>query len=537
MTQTAVQLTSVSLGASAEIETGPIYDYFKRALRENRHGIWLSQHDTSIQFEEADRIIDAIADSLSGRGIQKGDRIGLCMPNAVAYPLFCYACWRQGIIVVGMTALYAEPMLRILIEESEPKLIVTMSSDDVAGKTISAAEGLCDVVVLSPDADDLRSFGQSGNAAPQPGAIDYKSFLSSREQAQPAPIDPDHDLALLQFTGGTTGKPKGTMLSHTNVSACIAALISQMPEFEFGDERFIVAGPFSHILGTALIMGTCTALASEMIIPDRFHPEETTKLILDKRITMVAGVPTMFQAIARSDAASNSDWPDLRFGFCGGAPLPPEIADEFQRVTGKKMVRGYGLSETASGVSFTPPSVDCPDYSVGFPLPNCRVEIRDPQDGKTVLPLGDVGEICFDGPQLMRGYWNRSDATDEAMKHGIFHTGDTGYLDEDGALFIVDRIKDIIIASGFNIYPSFVESAVYEHPVIAEAAVIGVKDEYRGETVKVVVAFKPNHVLTLEQLQEFLTDKLSPIEIPRLMEVMTALPKTAVGKIDKTKLS
>ncbi len=283
-------------------------------------------------------------------------------------------------------------------------------------------------------------------------------------------------------------------------------------------------------------MVVVTALASEIVIPARFHPEETTAFCLQKGISVIFGVPTMFAAIANAKASQGADWSQLRYCVGGGAPLPAEVSSMFQRVTRCRLLQGYGLSESASGVCFSPPSKDTPDGSAGFALAGSRIEIRSINDPSKVVLRGEVGEICAAGPQIMQGYWQQKDKTDEVMIGDLLRTGDSGYIDANGAVFVVDRLKELIIASGYNVYPRLVEKALYTHPSIREAAVIGSPDSYRGETVKAVVSLHPDTSLDLKSLQLFLKEKLSPIEIPKLLQILEELPKTAIGKISKIDL-
>ena len=526
---------AISHGSEVPIFSRPLFELFEQSRSRYGSNLWLSETDKKLTFDQSEKLIVEISEGLAGLGIFKGDRVALCLPNNIAYPLFTFACWRLGVVVVGLTALYAAPMLRILIEDSRPKIIITMDDEDLRPKIEKAAGPGTKILLLSTNLKELLQTGDA-DISDDKEAFRYQDFIAGKLPVEPAEIDLKNDLALLQFTGGTTGKPKGTMLSHYNVVNCVEAFLNTLPNVRHGAEKFIAIGPFSHRLGTTLIMAVATALGAEIAIPKRFHPEETTEYILREKITMLFGVPTMFQAMAMAECAAEGDWSNVTYGLCGGAPLPRAIRDSFQSVTGVNLLQGYGLSETSSGVTFTPPERENPEGTIGFPIPNTRVEIRDQKDPSKTLLRNEVGEICVNGPQVMSGYWELPDATGEVMLGDLFRTGDTGYIDEDGAVFIVDRIKDIIIASGFNVYPRLVENAIYTHPAIAEVAVIGEPHDYRGESVKAVVSLVSGQSLTLGQLQEYLHDKLSPIEIPKALEILDVLPKTPVGKIDKTQL-
>ncbi len=490
--------------------------------------------DLRISYADGLKLVDKLAQGLARFGLQRGDRLAVIAPNLPAYLLLAFACWRQGYILVGINSLYATPMLAKRIRDAEPSLIVTVDASDVQKRVTSALgdDSTTRLVVLKSDSSDV-----AGKQRPvAAGNLGWHDILADARHEPAADIEPVTDVAVLQYTGGTTGEPKGAMLTHGNISACTTQLMYGMPELAAGNERFIAMGPFSHIIGITLIMVAATAIAAEIVIPQRFHPEETSQFCLDEAITVIFGVPTVFNAIANSHAARSGIWLSLRYSMCGGAPLPAEIAASFRRVTGCDLLQGYGLSESAAGICFTPPGKPVPAGSAGYPLAGSRVEIRSVDDPTEVVHLGEIGEIAAAGPQIMRGYWRQQARTEEVMIGDLLRTGDTGYMDEAGAIFIVDRIKDLIIASGYNVYPRQVEEAIYKHPSVREVAVIGIKDDYRGESVKAVVSLLPGTTLGLEELQQFLSSELSPIEIPKALDVMEELPKTAVGKISKLDL-
>jgi long-chain acyl-CoA synthetase len=323
------------------------------------------------------------------------------------------------------------------------------------------------------------------------------------------------------------------MLTHANISANLQQLAVYLPNLEYGQEKFLAVGPFSHIIGMTTVMTLATRYGSEIVMVDRFHPEETTKLCLEQGITMLVGVPTMLAAMNQSEAGRSGNWTALKYVIAGGAPLPLNIKNTFEAMTGARVLTGYGLSETSPAACLTPPDRDPPEGSTGAPMAGTTIEVRDEADVTQTRQINETGEICIRGPQVMVGYWEREDATAETLiEDGLLRTGDIGKIDEHGNVFLVDRLKDIIIASGFNVYPSVIEDALYEHPDIAQAAAIGVPDSYRGETVKAVVVMKPGtKPLDLEALKTFLTGRLSPIEMPKQLELRDALPMSPAGKV------
>jgi long-chain acyl-CoA synthetase len=347
---------------------------------------------------------------------------------------------------------------------------------------------------------------------------------------------PSEALAVLQYTGGTTGTPKGAMLTHANLTTNARQIRMWFPFLEDGTERLLIPLPFSHITGITVCMTLAVLLAAELIVVPRFVPDEALTLLRERRPTFFGGVPTIFIALLMTNAMTAEDWTPLKAILCGGAPLPPDVLSKFESVSGVRVRQIYGSTELSPAATIMPAKSDEPRGSVGLPIPGTAIEIRDTADPGKRMAGGESGEIVVAGPQVMKGYWNRKEETDRSMVDGFFRTGDIGYLDEKGYLFIVDRLKDMIIAGGYNIYPANVESAIYSHPAVAEAIVIGVPDSYRGETVKAFVVLRGDATLTLEDLQAYLKDRLSPIEMPRRLEIRQQLPKTVVGKLSRLEL-
>jgi long-chain acyl-CoA synthetase len=349
-------------------------------------------------------------------------------------------------------------------------------------------------------------------------------------------LNPTETLAVLQYTGGTTGTPKGAMLTHANLTTNARQIRMWFPFLKDGSERLLIPLPFSHITGITVCMTFAVLLGAELMIVPRFAPDEALALLRQRRPTVFGGVPTIFIALLMTNAMTPDDWKPVKAILCGGAPLPPDVLSKFESVSGVRVRQIYGSTELSPAATIMPANPDEPRGSVGLPLPGTKVEIRDTAEPGKRVDHGQSGEIVVAGPQVMKGYWNREDETNRSMVDGYFRTGDIGYLDERGYMFIVDRLKDMIIAGGYNIYPANVESAIYSHPAVAEAIVIGVPDSYRGETVKAFVVLRGDGMLTLEDLQVHLKDKLSPIEMPRQLEIRQQLPKTVVGKLSRLEL-
>ncbi|MBR0899135.1 AMP-binding protein [Bradyrhizobium tropiciagri] len=326
------------------------------------------------------------------------------------------------------------------------------------------------------------------------------------------------------------------MLTHANMTTNARQARIWFSSLQEGSERVLIPLPFSHISGMTFCLILSVMIAAELVVVPRFLPEDALEILRSRRPTFFGGVPTIFIALLMTKSTTPSDWAGVKAVLCGGAPLPPDVMQDFERATGIRVQQVYGATEMSPVVAIMPAKPDEPLHAVGLPVPGTIVEIRDTGDPTRQMPGGQSGEILVAGPQVMKGYWKREEETKDSMVDGFFRTGDIGYLDERGYLFIVDRLKDMIIASGYNVYPTNVESAVYSHPAVAEVIVIGVPDPYRGENIKAFVVLRDGHELSLDQLQVHLKDKLSPMEMPRLLEIRTRLPKTVVGKLSRLEL-
>ncbi len=366
--------------------------------------------------------------------------------------------------------------------------------------------------------------------------IAYRDLIDNDGAISIPACDPKTTLALLQYTGGTTGVPKGAALSHANVYVNALQCKAWFGGVSDPNSKVIGILPLFHAFAMTCVMNWALSNGGEMILLPRFDAKTLLRAIHKKRPTAMPAVPTLFTALLACPDLAKYDLSSLRFSISGGAPLPLEVRKAFEARSGARIVEGYGLSEASPVTCCNPTYRPSKDGSVGLPLPLTSVDIVSLDDRKTLVKTGENGEICFRGPQVMMGYWQRPDATAEVIIDGRLHTGDVGHIDADGFVFITDRLKEMIAASGYKVYPRVVEEAIYQHAAVKECAVIGIGDPYRGQTVKAVVALKANHQLTAEELSAFLKTRLSPIELPKVIEFRDELPKTAVGKIYKKAL-
>ena len=469
-------------------------------------------HRSGELFERACRL----AAGLTALGVRPGDRVVVTMANCPEVGIVYNALWRAGAVVTPATFLLPPEELRHVIADAEACGVVT--TPEFAGKVRQAVAGVDSVrfVICTAEADgDLVSLG-------------------SLETESPAPIveRADDDLAALLYTGGTTGRAKGVMLSHANLhfSGGAAHTSAHVP----GVNRALATLPLSHSYG---ILVTIAALHSQepgiAVLLRWFDPEAFLTLITEHRLQLAAVVPTMLQ-ILLSAPLEDHDLSSLRFVTSGGAPLAPEVEAEFcRRVPSVSIRQGYGLTETAALISANPAGREKPG-SVGLPVSGCVVEIVD--DEGRELPAGEAGEICCRAPGVMRGYWRSPGTTAETLAGGRLHTGDIGYLDEDGYLFIVDRKKDLIIRGGFNVYPRDVEDALLEHPAVQLAGVVGRPDRVHGEEVVAFVSLHSGATVASEDLIAWARGHIGGYKYPRELQIVDSIPLTPVGKIDRKAL-
>jgi long-chain acyl-CoA synthetase len=479
-------------------------------------------------------------------GVTKGTRVGLLLPNSPYYIAAYFGVMMAGGIVVNMNPLYAVRELEVMVKDSGAEFLVTMDLTAMYPKarTLLNNTNLRKLVVCSmTEALPLGTavlfnlFRRStvANVEEDDRQVWWDDLVNNDGKPEIPAIDPKEDLAVLQYTGGTTGLPKGAMLTHANIVANVRMVSSWHGSPVYGHEKFLAALPFFHVFAMTVALLCAMDLGAEIIMMPRFELKDCLKQIAKKKPTVFPAVPTIFTAINNSPLAKNFDLTSLKLCISGGAPLPVEVKRQFEESSGCVVVEGYGLSETSPVVCTNPTQGVNKAGSVGLPMPGTIVEIRALDDDR-VLGVGEKGEICVRGPQVMKGYWKRPEDTAEVMKNGSFHTGDVGYMDDEGYVFIVDRIKDMIIASGFKIYPRMVEEAIYLHPAVEEVTVIGVEDEYRGQAPKAFIKVRKDMTLTEAEIRSFLNDKLSKIELPAVYEFRDVLPKSLIGKLSKKEL-
>jgi len=473
-----------------------------------------------------------------------GVKVGLCLPNTPYYVICYFAVLKAGGTLVNFNPLYTERELIHQIEDSECDVMVTLDVPLLCDK-LRAALGHCQlkklVVCAMAEAlpfprNWLYPWVMRHEVARIPVDsihVPFSRLIANDGAIAAEAIDPRTALALLQYTGGTTGVPKGAMLTHGNLYANTEQCARWFAHVDEGPKRTLGVLPLFHVFAMTVVMNWAVHEGAEMILLPRFQIADLLKTIAEKKPTGMPGVPTLFNAILNAPDVGKYNLRSLHYCISGGAPLPHDLGLAFERATGAHLLEGYGLSEASPVVCCNPVEGEARSGSIGLPYPRTTVRILSIDPPRHALGIGETGEICVSGPQVMAGYWKRPDETAKVMFDGYLATGDVGHIDKDGYVFITDRLKDMIIASGFKIYPRNIEEAILLQPAVLECAVVGMPDPYRGQTVKAFVALKPGAALSAEDLTAFLADKLSPIEMPKLIEFRSVLPKTAVGKISK----
>mgnify|MGYP000185339583 CR=1 FL=1 len=494
--------------------------------------------------------VDKAAAGLAAAGVSKGSKIGLMLPNCPTFIVYYFATLKLGATVVNYNPLYSVPELKRQVEDSETEIMVTLDLKTLFDKVEAlVAEGvlaravICSFTGLLPPAKAVlfRLLKSREIASPARSQVAAKLIPEGRllEQGrgyQRPEIDPNTDVAVLQYTGGTTGTPKGAMLSHANLYINAQQVIDWAPKLKHGEERVLAVLPFFHVFAMTVVMNFAVARAAEMVLMPRFVLEDLMKLLHKTRPTVMPGVPTLFNAIIHHPRLANFDLSSLKFCISGGAALPHDVKTRFQKLTGCRLVEGYGLSEASPVVTSSPVEGPGKEGSIGQPLPQTVVSLRDLDDPTQEVPRGEKGELCVRGPQVMQGYWHQPEASAQTFVDGYLRTGDVAIMDEEGYFFIVDRIKDLIIASGYNIYPRQIEEAIYEHPEVEEATVIGIKDDYRGEAPKAFIKLRRGAEVSKQDMMDHLAARLSKIELPAQIEFRSELPKTLIGKLSKKEL-
>jgi long-chain acyl-CoA synthetase len=503
-------------------------------------------YDRTFTYRELHDLAARAGKGLQTLGVGPGVQVGLHLPNTPHFVICFFAVLMAGGRVVNFSPLAAPRELEYQLTDADTQVMITLGLPMLYPQ-IAALKGtakfqtlvVCNIEDFLP-APIARAFGPVADRVGAAGSeIEFGSLIDNDGTFNRHPHSSlEDEVAVLQYTGGTTGEPKGAMLTHANFCAVLNIFnywdhnnVSQ------GMEKALAVLPLFHIFGLSFIMLLAVANREQVILHIKFDPDRVLADISRKKITVFLGVPTMYTALVNHPKVKEFDLSSVRRWVSGGAPLPMEVLQRFETLTGQAPKEGYGLTETAPLGTLQTLDRPARQGSVGVPAPHTILEVVDLETGERVLPIGEKGEICFRGPQVMKGYWKKPEATEEAFRGGRFHTGDIGFLDQDGFVTLVDRKKDMILSGGFNVFPRNIEEAIYEHPAVAEVTVIGIPDAYRGQSAKAFIALKPGYPpFAIDELRAFLADKLAKYEMPTEMEIRASLPRTPVGKLSKKEL-
>lgn len=492
-------------------------------------------------------MVDRIAHGMQKMGIGRGSRVGLFMPNCPQYVMTYYAALKAGATIVNFNPLYSHHEIEHQLTDAEVDVMVTVNLRLTYAKLVPfIGKGKLRKIVVCNFGEAMPLAKRAlFTAAKQKDIVHppkdsfhvtLNELLESSTDIKPPNIIPDNHIAVLQYTGGTTGVPKAAMLTHSNLYIntlqCNRWMIGLVP----GEEIMLAVIPFFHVFSMTVALNLAIAHGYQIVIHPKFDIKQVLSDIAHKKPTIMPGVSTLYATINNARNLDKYDLSSIKMCISGGGPLPVEVKEKFEKLTGCSLVEGYGLTETSPVTSCNPLKGLQKTGTIGQPLPGTIMEIIHMDDRTTVMPVGEIGEVCISGPQVMRGYLNQPDETDNVLRNGRLHTGDLGVMDADGFFRIVGRLKEMIIVGGYNVYPRNVEEVLYTHPSVAECAVVGLEHPTRGQMIKAYVVFKEGKSAEELELKTYMKAHMSAYAVPHTIEFRAALPKNNIGKILKREL-
>ena len=529
-----------------QYETICLPDCLKRSAKAFPDKMALTFQGYQVSFAKLDDMVDRFAACLTDFGIKKGDSVAILLPNVIPCVVAYYAILRIGAVTVMNNPLYSDRELEHQFNDSQSKVLITL--DLLGNRMIDLRPKTSIKQIVYTSIGDYLPFpknllfplvgkkkGLAADVKPADDLYKWKTLLARYSPYPPKVSLAFEDVAMYQYTGGTTGVSKGVMLTHGNLSKQIQHVSAWFPTFG-SDEVMLGALPFFHVFGLSTAMNLAIVKGWGNILVPKPQPPQLLEAISKFKPTFAPLVPTMYIGMLEHPDIETTDLTSIKGCFSGSAPLPLEVISEFEKKTGAVIVEGFGMTESSPVTHINPFNGNRKVGSVGIPISDTECRIVDLNDGVTDVPLGDTGELIIKGPQVMKGYWGRPDATAETLTEDWLHTGDIAKMDEDGYFYIVDRKKDMIISGGYNVYPRDVEEVFFEHPKVMEATAIGVPHPKRGEAVKAFVVLKEGQTATAEELMSYCEDKLAKYKWPTEIEFRKDLPKTNVGKVLKKDL-
>ncbi len=535
--------------AHIEYEHVPLFEYLSRCARDYPVRKAIIFENNKINYKKLDYLTDLVAENLRRHGVKKGDRIAIMLPNLPQTVIAYFGVLKSGAIGVMTNPLYMEKELihhfndsgsrfLIALDRLWPKLkplLPKFSLEKIFFTSISESLAFPLNLLYPLKAKKEGTYVK----VPYNGKdiLRWKELLKKIPISSPEKIDPSSDIALLQYTGGTTGLSKGVMLTHDNLTANI----QQISEILKGigrntHETFLSILPFFHVYGLTVCLNFPIILGATIVLYPQFLPQEVLKAINKYKPTIFPSAPAIFNVLLQQKNIKDFDLTSVNYCITGSASMPRELSKKFKEITGAEIIEGFGLTEASPVTHVNPLKGKKKIGSIGLPIPDTDAAIVDIKTGTKLLPIHEEGELIIRGPQVMKGYWKKEEETRETLRNGWLYTGDIAYMDEEGYFFIVDRKKDLIISGGYNIYPREIEEVLYEHPKVLDAAVIGVPHKTRGEIVKAYVVPKPGQTIDKKEIVAFCRKKLANFKVPRKIEIRDELPKTIVGKVLKRNL-
>jgi long-chain acyl-CoA synthetase len=530
---------------SLDYEKVTISEALTRSAKNFPNHTALNYMGKKITYAELDRLVNSFARALQDLGIREGDKVGVCLPNIPQVIISNLAVFRIGAVTVQNNPLYTERELAYQLNDSDAKMLITLAIlipriEKIRSETKIEKIIGCHVNTYLPfpkkQLFPLVKKDMYHKVIPTEDVKVFKDLIGRYSSTPVKECSKWDEVGALIYTGGTTGVSKGVMLSHSNLSCNVQQLVAWFPNLKPGEEKIVGNFPVFHAAGFTAIQNYIIWKAWENILVPRPEPKINIEILKKQRPTFLPGVPTIFIGLLSDPNFRKLDLSFIKGFFSGAAPLAANTIRDLKDLTGAIMCEIYGLTETAPLVTATPWGGINKPGTVGVPVPDTDIKIVSVDDPDKELPIGEVGEILIKGPQIMMGYYKNPEETAKVLKDGWFYSGDIGCFDEDGYLKIIDRKKDIIIAGGYNIYPVELDSVLYGHPKILEACTIGVHDDYRGETVKAFVVVKKGEALTEEEVITYCRENLAPYKVPKMIEFINELPKSAVGKVLRRKL-
>ncbi len=539
-----IWLSSYEPGVPAEVEIPPktLPQLFHEKVNEfptNTATIFMGGKKN---YQEMGVLVNQFAAALKGLGLKEGSRVALHLPNCPQYVLAFYGALQAGCTVIPCNPLYVERELEYQLKDAGAEVVLTLSRFYPMVRSIK--EKLNFKTIITTNIKEYfpgvlkflytlaREKKEGDRVELKTGDVWLQDILQKQNGSSPGDIQADVETpACYLYTGGTTGVSKGAVLTHKNLVANVYQTRAWLTDFQEGKEVTLSVLPFFHSYGMTTCLNLSLVFGGSLILVPRFDLSEILKLIDKEKPTLFPGVPTMYVAIINSPEISKYDLSSIKACISGAAPLPVEVQSQFEKLTGGKLVEGYGLSESSPVTHANPIYGTRKPGSIGLPFPNTLAKIVNAENPDEELDIGESGELVVKGPQVMQDYLNMPEETAQVLRDGWLHTGDIAKMDEEGYFFVVDRKKDMVIAGGYNIYPREIEEVLYAHEKIQEAAVAGIPDPYRGETLKAYVVLKEGETLSQEEVLEYCAQNLSKYKVPKLVEFRSELPKTMIGKI------